>query len=435
MIQLETFKNKFFIVILFLSIFPLQAQQVLDQIAAIVDDDIILQSEVTQAAYLLAMQMSIDPVKSPKEFQKIQSTSLDNLINQKVLLIQADKDTIKADERQVETLLQQQMQNITQQLGGEQKVEEYFGTTMSKIRRNYRDEIEKNVRITRVRDQKLANQKISRREVEQFYTAKKDSIGQIPESVDISHILIVVKPGEVARKAAYEKIKSIRDKIEAGEDFNEMARTNSEDPGSASRGGDLGLMTRGDFVRPFEEVAFNLKPGELSDIVETEFGYHIIRLIEKRGDKIHAEHILVSIKPTREDEVIAAEKIKKIHTELKSGAKFTDLVGIYSDDESTKNQQGHLGTFEMSQLRETAKEFVYALKGLKPGDISDPIRTPYGFHILILNSREEARELSLDKDWDRLERMALEYKKQKEFKRWLDEIKENVFIEIKKVTI
>jgi parvulin-like peptidyl-prolyl isomerase len=87
----------------------------------------------------------------------------------------------------------------------------------------------------------------------------------------------------------------------------------------------------------------------------------------------------------------------------------------------------------MSQLRETAKEFVYALKGLKPGDISEPIRTQYGFHILILNSREDARTLSLDKDWDRLERMALEYKKQKEFKSWLDEIKENVFVEIKKI--
>jgi peptidyl-prolyl cis-trans isomerase SurA len=357
--------------------------------------------------------------------------TLENLINVKVLLIQAEKDTIEANEKQVEASLEQQMQYITQQLGGEDKAEEYFGMPLSKIRRSFRSQIEENLRVSAVQNQKLANVSVTRREVRQFFTDKKDSIGSVKEGVDISHILVRVKPGEEAKRRDFEKIKNIRDRIVAGEDFAALAKEYSEDPGSASRGGELGFMSRGDFVREFEEAAFNLKPGELSDIIQTEFGYHIIQLVERRGDKINARHILISIKPTKDDELAAAEKIKQIHAELVNGKSFEEMVKLYSDDESTKETDGHLGYFDIDQLKETAKEFVFALEGIEAGQISEPVRTKYGFHILKVNSREEAREYSLDRDWDRIEAMTLEYKKQKEFKRWLDELKKNIYIEIK----
>ena len=107
------------------------------------------------------------------------------------------------------------------------------------------------------------------------------------------------------------------------------------------------------------------------------------------------------------------------------------MVKQYSDDESTKDADGRLGYFEINQLRETAKEFVFALEGIEAGQISEPVKTQYGFHILKVNSREKAREYSLDRDWDRIESMAVEYKKQKEFKKWLSELKKNIYIEIK----
>jgi len=410
------------------------AQTVLDRIVAIVDDDIILESEVAQGIYLLAMQMGIDPVKQPKETEKLRKATIENLINQKVLLIQAEKDTVKADEKQVDAYLQQQMQSVIQQLGGEDKVEEYFGMTLSRVRRTYREQIEENLRIAAVREKKLATVNVTRREVEQFFATHKDSIGQLKETVDISHILIEPKPGEKARKEALAKIKSIRERILNGEDFAELAKKYSDDPGSASRGGDLGFMSRGDFVREFEEAAFKLKPGEVSDIVRTEFGYHIIKLEERRGEKIHARHILVSVKPTKEDEIAAAQKIKEIYKELKNGADFNELVKKYSDDKSTKDENGHLGTFEIDQLRETAKEFIFALSGIKPGEYSDPVKTKYGFHILRLNRRESPRQLSLEKDWDRIQQMALNYKKQKEFQKYLQELKKDIYIEIKETT-
>ncbi len=405
-------------------------QQVLDKIIAIVDDKVILASEVTQAAQFLAMQQEIDLNKNQREFERLTNEALTSLINQKLLLIQAKKDTVLADERQVDTYLQQQMQSVIQQLGGEDKVEAYYKSPLSKVRRTFKEQIENNLTMQTVRDQKVMDISVNRREVKEFYKTMKDSLGNLKESVDISHILVETKPGEEARKEAFEKISKIKELILEGNDFAQLAQDYSQDPGSAERGGDLGFMSKGEFVRPFEEAAFKLKPGELSDIVETEFGFHIIRLEDKRGDKIHTRHILISLTPSKEDEVTAANKIKEIYQKLKNGEDFVSLVEQYSDDKSSNKEQGHLGYFEIDQLRNTAKEFVYAITDVKEGQISEPVKTKYGFHILKVNKRDQGRELDLEKDWDRIEQMALEYKKQKEFNQWLQSLKKEVYIKI-----
>ncbi|NLP11395.1 hypothetical protein GX408_13455 [bacterium] len=407
------------------------AQQVLDRVVAIVDDEVILESEIIQGAYLLAMQMQVDVSKNPKEFERMKKNTLKNMVTQKLLLIQAEKDTIKADERQVEAYLQQQMQGVIQQLGSEEKVEDYFGSSLAKIRRNYRDEIEKNLRAMQVRNQKLAAVKIGRREVEAFFKSHKDSIGQIQETVDISHLLITPKAGDAARQAAMEKIRSIEQRLQAGEDFAALAREFSQDPGSAVAGGDLGFMGRGVLERPFEEAAFALQPGQLSPVVETRYGFHLIKMEERRGEKVRVRHILITPKATREDEMASADTIRAIHSRLQAGASFEEMVAKYSEDSSSRELKGHLGVFEVDQLRERAKEFVYALRGVADGAYSDPVRTQYGFHIIRVNRREPARELSLDKDFERIQQIALDYKKQKLFETWLGEIREMVFVDIK----
>jgi len=406
-------------------------QQYLDRIIAIVDDDIILESEITQSAYYMAMQLGTDPTKNPEKYQELKKLALDNLISSKLLLIQADKDTIEADARQVDSYLQQDLQRIIQQVGGEEKIEQTLGMTMSRFRRTRREEIEKDIRVSMVREQKFANITVSRREIENFFKTHKDSIGNMKESVDISHILVTSKPGEKAKKEAFQKIKGLRQRILDGEDLATLAKQYSEDPGSAANGGDLGFVSRSTLVREYAEAALLLQPGEISDVVESEFGFHVIRLEEKRGDKIHTSHILISVKPTREDEVAAAEKIKKIHAELQNGKNFEDMVKEYSEDESTNMQGGHLGRFEVDQLKNMAKEFVFALKSVKSGFYSEPVKTQYGFHVLKLNAREQTRKYDIEKDRDLIENMALEYKKQKEFQKWLEEMKKEIYVEIK----
>ncbi|MBN1479845.1 hypothetical protein EH223_18220 [candidate division KSB1 bacterium] len=421
---------KFFICILLFGIHG-QGQELLDRIVAIVDDEIILESEVTQMAWLMTAQLGIDPSKNQEKFMEFRKIAAQNIVTKELLVIQADKDTIEAEERQIEAYLEQQMQTAIQQAGGQEKLEEVFGMPLSRIRRNYREDIEKELRAKAVQDQKLMNVSVNRREVKDFYRTMKDSLGRRNETIDISHIIIEAKPGEKARIEAMEKAINIRKRLLDGEDFAELARTTSDDQASAQRGGDLGFMAREDFVREYAEAAFALQPGEISDIVESQFGFHIIKLEEKRGEKIHTRHILISIKPTQEDQIAAAEKIKSIHGQLVNGADFVEMVEQYSDDASTKNDRGHLGTFEVDQLRSMAKEFVFALDDVEVGEISEPVKTEYGFHILKLNSREDAREIDFDKDYDQIQEMALQYKKQQELKKWIDQMKKEIYIEYK----
>ncbi|MBN1466045.1 peptidylprolyl isomerase [candidate division KSB1 bacterium] len=412
----------------------LYGQELLDRIVAVVDDEIVLESEVTQMAWMMAAQAGIDPARDQEKFNEFRKIAARNIVTKELLVIQADKDTINADERQVESYLDQQMQMAVQQAGGEDKLEQIFGMTLSRIRRNYRDDIEKELRASAVQDQKLMNVTVNRREVKEFFNTMKDSLGRINDTVDISHILIETKPGEKARMEAMEKAIQIRKQLLDGADFAELAK-GSDDPGSAARGGDLGFMSRDDFVREYAEAAFALQPGEMSDIVESQFGFHIIKMEEKRGEKIHTRHILISVKPTREDEIAAAEKIKEIHKQLQEGADFVALVEEFSDDESTKKDRGHLGTYEVEQLRSMAKEFTFALEGVEVGEISNPVKTQYGFHILKLNSKDQARDIDFDKDYERIEAMALNYKKQQELEKWLNQIKNQVYIEYKDESI
>ena len=419
------------VLVVLIAIGSVSSQELLDRIVAIVDDEIILDSEVTQMAWMMSAQMGVDPSRNQEQFMEMRKIAAENLVTKELLVIQADKDTIEADERQVDAYLDQQMQNAIQQAGGEEVLEEMFVMTMSQIRRMYRDDIQKEMRAGAVQEQKLMNVQVSRREVERFYKNMKDSLGRKRETVDISHILVEPKPGEKARLEAMEKAIQVRKQLLEGADFAELAKDVSQDPGSAARGGDLGFMARDDFVREYAQAAYALEPGEISDIVETDFGFHVIELIEKRGEKIHTRHILMAIEPTEEDEIRAANQIKEIHQRLKDGADFNELVLEYSDDASTREDRGHLGTFEVDQLRNMAKEFIFALDGVAEGEISDPVKTQYGFHVLKLNSREEARAYDFEKDYERLQQMALNQKKQQVLQEWLADIKDEVYIEYK----
>ena len=405
-------------------------QQVLDKVLAIIEDEIILQSELTQFSVNYALQMNINPKLNPEKFEALQNEVLQNMITQKILLAKAIEDTIEVNEREVDRVLNEQINRMVEQLGSVEKVEEYMGTTISKIKRDFRKEVEDNLKVEQLKQMKLAKIQISRREVEEFYHSKRDSLPDFKETVDISHILLQIKPGKDAEEETRKKMEQILSRIKAGEDFGELATRYSEDPGSKNRRGELGFFKRGEFVPEFEQAAFALKPGEISDIVRSEHGFHIIQMIERRGEKINVRHILLRLITTREDEVETERRIYEIRRMLdEPGADFAELAKKYSDDATSKDQGGHLGQFTVEDLQEP--EFKRAIAFLEPGEISKPFKTRFGWHIIKLNSREEARELSIDKDWEYIEQWALNMKQQKEFQKWVDELKKETFVDIK----
>jgi len=408
----------------------LMGQQVIDKVVAVVEDEIILQSELTQYALNLAFQMRIDPRREAEKFEQLQQQTLQNLINQKILLAKAEEDSIIVEERKVDTVLEEQINRMIQQVGSEEKLQEQLGMSISKLKRNFREDVRKNLMVEQLQQTKFNKIKITRREVEEFYHSMKDSLPELKETVDISHILTNVKAGDVSEQKAREKITALLQQVKSGADFADLCRKYSEDPGSAARGGEIGFMERGDFVPEFEEVAFLLEPGQISEIVKSRFGFHIIECLERKGDKINVRHLLIRLEPTDVDEEDTEKKARDIRALLDNTENdFETIAKQYSDDETTRQQGGHLGLFEVENLQE--QEFRSVIDTLTPGEISQPFKTKFGWHILKLNSKQEPRPISLDKDWERIEAYALNMKRQRYFQNWLEEIKKDVYVDIK----
>lgn len=415
--------------ILFLITGIANGQQLVDGVAAIVGQEIILNSEVEQYVQNFVLQNKINVTSNPDAYKRIKKQVLESLVEQKILLTKADEDTITVTEREVDRYLEEQIKTLIARAGSESALEAAFQNPMKKIRRDLRSETENRLKIETLRRKKFAEVKVSRREVEEFYKIYQDSLPELKETVDISHILKQIKSGESSREAALAKIVEIKEKLDAGADFSELAKTYSEDPATGARGGDLGFIKRGDLVTEFETVAFDLEPGEISGIVETQFGFHIIKMIERRGEKIHTSHILIQLKPTEDDETRVKNELEELRQRALNGESFEALAMANSDDENVENDKGHLGIWEVDKL--AIPQFKTVVADMEPGDISEPFKTEYGYHIVRLNFHEEPRTLSLDKDWDKLQNMALNFKIDREYKNWITALKDDIPIEYK----
>lgn len=415
---------------IFFTSYTFSQDKLLEGIAAIVGDQIILHSEVTQFAVQMALQLEIDIQKNPEKFQELQKNTLDNLITQKVLLEKAKEDTITIDDAQVDQVLNDQIRQWTGQLGSESQVEEYFGKPIGKIKRQFREDVKNRLMVEQVQQIFVLKIGIIRPEVEEFYNTMKDSLPEMGEMVHINVLLREIRAGGEGRQNALEKITGIRNRIINGEDFASLAKEFSQDPGSASNGGELGMIQRGDFVREFEEVAFKLKPSELSEIVETKFGFHIIQLIEKRGEKINVRHILVQLKADRSDSDITRSFLTAIRDSIQTEEDFIAMAKKHSDDETSKDSGGDLGWFEIDKLQ--IQEFKNAVQGLEIGEVSQPFLTEFGYFIIRLNKKRESGKLSLEDDWQQIEQFALNQKRNKSMIEWIDDLKTKVYIEIKK---
>lgn len=407
-----------------------RAQQTIDGVAAVVGNEIIMVSDLNTLIAQYGFQNKVNVYKDPALLKSLSSQMLQRMIDEKMLLIKADEDTIRADEDRVEQILTQQVNNFIQQVGSQEKLEEYYGMPLPKIKKEMRQQIENRLIIEQLRQKRFSNIKVSRREVENFYEQYQDSLPNVDETIDISHILIQVTPSDESYQAAFDKITRIKEMLAEGQDFTTLAKQYSEDPSVASNNGDLGWVSRGDLVKEFEEAAFALKDGEISDIVQTQFGFHLIQLVERQGEKIHVRHILVQLQPTKADEERVVNRLKEIRQQILSGnATFEEMALQNSDDPNVQTDKGHLGTFAINAFQ--VKEFADAAKKLKVGEISEPFRTDFGYHIIKLNDRQASHTLTLDNDWQQIEQIATEFKTNQQFEKWLAELREEIPIDVK----
>lgn len=405
------------------------AQEVIDKIVAVVDNEIIMKSELDFQTLRLATERNIDP-NTPG----VKESVLNALIEEKLALAQANLDSIIISDEEVNARVDYQVEIFTQQFGSRERVEQMYGMSIEKIKREMRDDIKKNLMIQRLREQNFAGVEATRREVEEFFEMYRDTIGIIPDRVKIAHIFRNPKASESVKKQSYEFAKAILDSIKNGADFGTMAKKYSEDPGSAVQGGDLGFVKKGVFYPEFESAAFSLETGELSGVVESPVGFHIIQLIEKRGESINTRHILIKIKADERADLNTIDFLSDVRDSILKGfGTFADFARKYSEDRETAVFGGDLGSFYMNQMDKVLQD---AVAKLKEGEISFPRRVEfgqdsYGYHIVFLEKKIPQHVASLETDYVEIKKLADEFKRQNRYQVWIEELKKKIFWEVK----
>lgn len=406
---------------------PAQGQQTLDRIVAVVDNDVILQSELDAQVQFLALNNRIDP-KTPGLREQV----LQNMINERLIIAKAIEDSVTVTDEEVQQQLDQSIQQRVQQVGSEARLEELYGMPLSRIKREYRDEMRKNLLAQRLQQQRFGSASIGRFEVEEFFRTFKDSLPPVPEEVEVSRIYLEPRASEAAREQARAKAQALLDSLKAGADFAALAKRYSQDPGSAQQGGDLGLVRRGQFVKEFESAVFSLSDGQISPIVQTDFGYHIIQLLERRGDAVHARHILIRIPKTGDADSATVALLDSLRTAALAKGDFADLAKRYSEDKETKLLGGSLGTIELEQMD---KSWYPSVTPLKEGEVSKPFRVSappsYGYQIVLMRKRIPAHTMSLETDYHKIEALALNYKRSKDYQAWINELRGEIYWQIK----
>jgi peptidyl-prolyl cis-trans isomerase SurA len=421
-----------FIFLISLSPF-VDAQEPLDGIAAVIGDEIILKSEI--AAYTAMRLNSLgslekDSLKSDKMSKKF----LEEMIDGKVLLAHAKKDTtISLSESEVDAALNNQINSLLRQNNLtmdalETELKRQQGMTLSKFKTEMRKALKEQLLKQKVQQNYLFALKVNRKDVEAFFKEYKDSLPQVGESVLLKKFSLTINVGDSIRQLAYEKILSIKQRLSNGEDFSELAKKYSESP-EASEGGNLGFISKGSLSElTFEEKAFSLQPGQISEPFESRLGFHIINVIEKRDQKVNIRQIFVKVAPPEDVTKKVYDRLDSIRTNCKSSAEFSSLVAKSSEDPVSKNNKGNIGWISLLEMPANLRD---AIDTLKQGMISKPVKDDNVLSVYYVDDRVEKRALSIDNDFALLSEKTKDILAQKKLidlvKRW----KEDLFIDIR----
>ncbi len=409
----------------------LPAQDAMERIVAVVGDEIILKSDIDGQIELYSQR---NP-GAKKNDPALREFILTQLINERLVLLAALEDTnVVITDEEISQRMEQQIAMMVQQFGSEQRIEQLYGMSMSRIRREFRDEIRKQLLAQRKRDLMFSDVKATRNDVERFYAEFKDSLPMIPERVDLYHIVRNIKTGDKQREQALALASAIRDSLlNNGADFAAMARKHSADPGSAANGGDLGSVEKGKFVPAFEAAAFGLEPGQISEPVESPFGWHIIQLISKTTSSIHCRHILIKVGQSEDDRAEAREFLSELRNRVLAGESFEELAKMYSDERETQGFGGAMGEIDVQRLPPDMKKVV---TDLHDGGVSEPL--PYtadptkpSYHILYRKRLIRAHSPSLEFDYKTIEQMAQYAKRQRLEQSWIEELRKTKYWEIR----
>lgn len=407
---------------------------VVDKIIAKVDNYIVLKSELERA-----YQDYITNGGTPSQEARCQYLAI--LIRNKLMVAKAEIDSVLVEDDQVESNLQRRFDLILGQYGGSsQQIEAAYGKTIDQIKGDLYDQVKEQLVVQKMQDEITKDVTVTPAEVKRFFNKiPADSVPYLSAEVEVAQIVRIAKVSEAQKLATQQQLIEIRERIVKGEDFATLARQFSADPSVVANGGDMGFVGRGMMVPQFEAMSFKLKPGEISMPVETDFGFHIIQLLERRGNEYHSRHILISPTPSESDLADASNFLDSIRTLIQHDSiTFEKATKEFSDDMQTKNTGGYFsdpdgGTFV--SVDELDPIIFFNIDTMKVGNVSKPIayRTDQqkdAVRIFFYKSRVPPHQASLKDDWNKIENFTLNEKKNGILFKWFEKARQDVFINI-----
>jgi len=428
------------LILLFSSVLLSQSTppQILDKIIAIVGNKIILKSEVDMQIQQLMISGTLDNAIKTDE---IQCEILEDMLLQKLLLMQAEIDSVEVSDDQINNELDRRIRYFTSMFGNVQELEKYYNKSILELKEELREPLKDQLLITAMHDKLVSNVTVTPSEVEKYYKKMpSDSIPIIPAQWEIGVIAIAPSLTQEENNMLISKLQDIKKRINNVSDFEVMARLYSEDPATAKNGGETGYFTKGVMEPTFENAAFSLtKPGEISPIIETSYGYHILQLIDRKGEQVNVRHILVRKQPSNNAIQIAKQKADSIYNLLiKNEINFADAAKKFSKLEGDLTQGGMIlsanGGFTLTTNEIDAK-FLPILDTMKNSKFSKPFLymendgTPT-YRILWLKNYIPPHKASLKTDYYLIQMKALEEKKNQAIAKWANNRLQEVYVKI-----
>ncbi len=430
------FKIRLPLFLLIVNTLCLSAQpQVLDKVIGVVSKYPILLSDLQYAM----MDQEGEQINADR------CRTFETLVFQKLLIAQADRDSVTVSDSEVDTELNRRMAYYISKFGSEEKLEKFYGKRTNVLKDDFRAEVAEKLIAEKMRGKISGDIKLTPAEIRLFYESiPQDSLPLINSEVELQQLVKKPTQSAEAKKEAKELLESYRERIVTGKStMSTMARLYSEDPGSSKEGGFIGNVARGTMVPEFEAVAFRLKSGEVSNIFETSYGYHFIELVQRKGELLDLRHILIIPKMSNEDYFKCKNQLDSIYTEIKEGRlSFEEAVKIFSDDADTKQNAGLMVNpstantkFDNETLSLMDANFIATLNGMQIGDLSKPMRmeTPDGkpgFRVIKLKNRIDPHKANLKDDYQRLSQMAGFEKSQKQLKEWIKKRSKITYIKL-----
>ena len=416
-----------------LSVLASAQPQTVDGVAAIVGGDVILKSDIDEQYDVFNRQNFGKPVSYCEVFEE--------LLFQKLLIHHAAIDSISIGEEEVEANMDRRIQQLIMQMGDQKKLEDFYEKSVVEIKEDMRTLIKEQLTAQRMQMTVVEGIEVTPSEVREYYeNLPADSIPLISAEVELSQIVKFPELSEEAEQEVIAKLKELKERIENGTSFSSMAILYSEDPGSNKKGGEYQGIQRGVFVKEFEAVAFNLRKGEISDPFKTEFGYHIVQLLEKRGEELELRHIIIKPKLTQENLQEAKNFLDSVSVAIANGdMTFEEASRRFSDDEQTRFNGGQMSNFQSGnnkfEVSQLDRGLFALISTLEDDEISEAsfYRTEdqrEAFRIVRLDANYEPHKANLDLDFTRIKGFALQQKQAKTVEDWKNEKLADTFVKI-----